>query len=196
MLATQNRGKAEEMKRILADTGAEILMLKDFPDIHLPPEKGATFKNQALRKARYVALRTGIAALADDSGLEVDALGLAPGVFSARYAGDHASDKQNIDKLLSELKNVPQGRRQARFRCFVSFVETGKGEVTFEGTLSGEITLEPQGFYGFGYDPVFFVPSKGKTVGEMSPDEKNAISHRAEALKKLKKWLKYKWGEE
>lgn len=183
------------MKGILSDADAEILTLSDLPEMIMPQEKGMTFKVNALTKARFIALKTHMAALADDSGLEVDALGLRPGIRSSRYAGPVSNDKKNIEKVLEEMKGVPAGRRSARFRCVIAYVEPGGGEVTFEGTLTGEIAEEPKGQNGFGYDPIFIVPGTGKTLAEITSGEKNAISHRAQALKKLKKWFEHKWGE-
>lgn len=189
VLATRNRGKAEEIKHILKGLGVEILTLDEYPSLELPPEAGLTFRDNALGKARFVALKTGLPALADDSGLEVDSISGAPGVFSARYAGTGASDEDNYRKLLGELAGVPEDRRTARFRCVVAFAEPGGGEASFEGSLGGVISTEPKGKNGFGYDPVFYLPEKKKTVAELSPDEKNVISHRAKALEKLKIWL-------
>jgi XTP/dITP diphosphohydrolase len=149
-----------------------------------------------LAKARFVASATGIAALGDDSGLEVEALSGAPGVFSARYAGEGASDEENWKKLLEELKGVEPPLRSARFRCVLALVEpvgparpAGGGEHIFEGTLGGLISTAPKGCGGFGYDPVFFIPRLNRTAAELSPREKNSISHRALALAKLKIWL-------
>lgn len=192
ILATRNRKKIEEISEILKGPDTELLTLDDFPTLELPEEKGMTFKNNALRKARFIALKTNLAALADDSGLEVDILGMRPGVFSARYAGKDATDRDNIAKLLTELKGVPIERRGARFRCVIAYVEPGAGEVVFEGTLRGIIAEKPSGEGGFGYDPVFFLPDKNKTVAELSMEDKNAISHRAEALRKLKNWFEKK----
>ena len=204
VLATSNRGKVREIRGMLMGLGVEVLALDDFKSVELPHETGATFAENALVKARAVAAATGIAALADDSGLEVDCLGGRPGVFSARYAGEGASDRDNYIKLLGELEGVPFEKRSARFRCAVAFVEPGDGgrgaggaggaggrgvEMVFEGSLEGFIATEPRGEGGFGYDPVFFLPERNRTVAELPAEEKNAISHRARALEGLRKWL-------
>lgn len=189
VLATKNRGKVREIKEILMDRAFDILTLEDFPDIVLPPEEGSTFEENALGKALFVASRTGMPALADDSGLEVDHLSGAPGVWSARYAGPGASDRDNFRKLLEELRGVPQEKRTARFVCVVAYAIPGGGEFTFRGTLEGRITEAPAGEHGFGYDPVFFIPQLGRTSAELTPDEKNRLSHRASALSRFKAWM-------
>ncbi|MDO8427013.1 MAG: XTP/dITP diphosphatase [Deltaproteobacteria bacterium] len=190
VIATKNKGKIAEIKSIFNIPSLEFLTLEDFPSIELPPEAGKTFADNALAKARHVALKTGLIALADDSGLEVDALGGRPGVFSARYAGENAADRDNYIKLLSELEGVED--RRARFRCAVALSDPKDGDKTFEGVFEGVISKGPKGVGGFGYDPVFFVPDKNKTVAELTPEEKNSISHRAKALMKLKEWLEKK----
>ena len=189
VLATRNKGKAREIGRILFGSGVEIVSLDEFPGVTLPPETGATMKENALIKARAASIVTGLPALADDSGLEVDFLGGAPGVYSARFAGDGATDEENWRKLLKELEGVPASKRTARFRCVMALVGVDGGERCFEGVFEGVITGEPKGSNGFGYDPVFLIPSKGMTSAELSPDEKNSISHRAKALDALKSYL-------
>lgn len=189
VLATKNRGKAVEIGRILQGTGLEIISLDDFPEVALPPETGATMQENALIKARAAAKATGLPALADDSGLEVDFLGGAPGVYSARYSGEKATDEENYRKLLAELKGVPEEKRTARFRCVIALVGFDEEERLFEGVFEGVITMEPRGENGFGYDPVFLVPGLGRTSAELSPGEKNRISHRAKALAALKIFL-------
>ncbi|MBI5559822.1 MAG: XTP/dITP diphosphatase [Deltaproteobacteria bacterium] len=190
VLATRNRGKIEEIKELLKGCGFEMLTLDDFPGLALPPEDMRDFKGNALKKARSVASKTGIPSLADDSGLCVDALQGGPGVHSARYAGKGATDSDNYEKLLKELKNIPPGQRTARFVCVAALATPGGREKTFDGSLEGVIGNEPRGEYGFGYDPVFIVPGPGKTLAELSPEEKNMVSHRAKALGRLKDWLK------
>ena len=187
ILATRNRYKVKEIEEILAVAGLEILALNAYPSLVLPPETGATFKENAIAKARFVASATGMAALADDSGLEVDALSGAPGVFSARYAGEGATDEENRGKLLEDMKGVTS--RSARFRCVMALVIPGEAERSFEGTLEGSIAEAPAGLGGFGYDPVFYVTNMKRTVAELAKEEKNAISHRALALAGFKSWL-------
>jgi len=189
ILATTNKGKTAEIRRLLAACGVEIVSLADLPSIEFPEETGRTFLDNAVAKARFVSERFGAPALADDSGLEVDALEGSPGVRSARYAGDGATDEANYTKLLAEMKTVPQGARSARFRCAIALVMPDGAVMTFEGALEGEIAPVPGGTNGFGYDPVFFIPDKGCTAAELSPDEKNAISHRGRALAKLTAWF-------
>lgn len=182
-LATKNRSKAAEIMEILKGVGAEVLTLDDFPQVVMPPERGATFRENAVEKARFVAEATGTLALADDSGLEVEALGGRPGVLSARYAGAGATDEENFTKLLKELEGVPFEKRKARFVCVIAVAGPGVEEAAFEGTLEGYISVEPSGRGGFGYDPVFFIPGEKRTAAELGPGEKNRISHRAMALK-------------
>lgn len=189
VVATRNRGKAKEISAMLEGTGVEAVTLNEYPSLILPPETGRSFRENALIKALFVADATGLPALADDSGLEVESLGGAPGVFSARYAGESASDRENCLKLLSALEGVPAGKRGARFRCAVAFVEPGRGEEVFEGEFEGEIAAGPRGSGGFGYDPVFVVPGRGLTVAELPPGEKDRISHRARALSAFKAFL-------
>ena len=188
LLATKNRGKIKEIIRLLKGQRVEVLTLDDFPGISLPKEDRSTFKGNALKKAR-VAGETGLAAISDDSGLCVDALGGRPGVLSARYAGDNATDEENLAKLLLEMKDVPEGKRTASFVCVIALVLPSGKEKTFEGRLEGVIAAKPKGRGGFGYDPVFFLPGKNKTLAELKPEEKNLLSHRGAALEKLKKDL-------
>ncbi len=189
VIATRNRGKAGEIAALLEGTGAEAVTLNEYPFLVLPPETGRSFRENALIKARFVSEAAGLPALADDSGLEVDALSGAPGIFSARYAGEGATDEENYRKLLSALKGVPEGQRTARFRCAVAFAEPGIGEEVFEGEFEGAIAAEPRGSGGFGYDPVFIVPGTGLTVAELPPGEKDKISHRARALSAFREFL-------
>ena len=189
VLATTNPGKVREIKRLLSDTGIEILTLDDIEPLQMPPEEGATFRENAGAKARFVAARSGLAALADDSGLEVDWLGGAPGVYSARYAGEGATDKENYRKLLGEMEGVEPASRGARFRCAASLALPDGTVGDFDGSFEGVIADGPSGDGGFGYDPVFFIPGEGKTAAELTAEEKNSMSHRAKALEKLKSWL-------
>ncbi|UCD34807.1 MAG: XTP/dITP diphosphatase [Nitrospiraceae bacterium] len=195
VLATKNRKKIEELKKILAlmGTASRIFTLDDFPSFADVVEDGDTFEANAVKKAVRIAGDTGITALADDSGLEVDALGGAPGVYSARYAGEGADDRANLEKLLREMEHVPEGQRGARFVCSIAMA--GGGEVkTFTGFVEGEIGRNPRGENGFGYDPVFYPKGHDRTFAEMSDREKNAISHRAMALRELQKYLLEKRG--
>ncbi len=174
---------------MLEDTDLVIFSLNDFSDYPVIEEDGETFFENALKKAKTIANVVGEIVLADDSGLEVDHLDGKPGVKSSRYSGYNATDNNNITKLLDELRDIPIEKRGASFRCvLVLFTPDGWFE-SFEGSLRGRITEQPAGDCGFGYDPVFFVPEKGMTVAQLPPETKNRISHRAEAAKKLKKWL-------
>lgn len=188
VIATKNRGKARELGEMLKGLEVEVLSLADFPSVALPPEDGDTFTENALIKARAVFEATGLPSLADDSGLVVDALDGRPGIYSARYAGRNATDEDNYRKLLGELEGVPLGKRAARFVCALAYKDKVREEV-FEGELCGRIAARPRGENGFGYDPVFEVERLGRTAAELSPGEKNAISHRAEALRRFKTWL-------
>ncbi len=188
--ATCNPGKLREIRSILAPLGLELLSLDDFPGIPEIVEDGATFRENAVKKATEVARLTGEMAVADDSGLSVDALQGRPGVYSSRYAGEKATDEDRCRKLLAEMAGVPAGSRQARFVCAIAVAEpSGKTEAA-EGECRGEIAFSPRGDQGFGYDPVFFLPEYGKTMAELPPEVKNRISHRAKALEKLKEILK------
>lgn len=182
VIATKNRGKAREIAAILKGFSVDIVTLEEYPSIVMPPETGETFTENALAKARAVASATGLPALADDSGLEVYALNGRPGVRSARYAGERATDRENYELLLKEMKGVPSGKRGARFWCALAYVEPGNEEAVFEGSFEGIISEGPRGTGGFGYDPVFIVPDRGVTVAELAPGEKDRISHRAKAL--------------
>ena len=185
VLATRNPGKIDELRRILEPAGLEILGLEAFPDMTEVEETGATFQENALGKARVVAEATNLPALADDSGLVVDALAGAPGVRSARYAGEPRSDARNNEKLLAALAGVPEERRTAAFRCVAAAaLPDGRG-VWEEGSWAGRIALAPRGSRGFGYDPLFVDPDTGLTAAELPPDEKNARSHRGKAFRKL-----------
>lgn len=190
VLATTNKKKVEEIKKIFGvmDTAPGIYTLNDFPAIEDVEEDGTTFAENALKKARHVHAATRMTAIADDSGLEVDALEGAPGVFSARYAGEGASDEENSAKLLEELKDVPDEKRSARFVCCIALVSSGE-EKTFMGYIRGTIGRELKGDNGFGYDPLFYPEGSDRTFAEMSDTEKNAISHRAMALRELRKYL-------
>jgi len=195
-LATKNEGKIKEMKALLQDLDIELLTPEaagSFPEVI---EDGRTFLENALKKAQNLSEATGGETLADDSGLEVDALGGKPGIFSSRYSGPGSTDETNIRKLLEDLMGMPDERRSARFRCVVVLYRPGGDHEVFEGTLEGRITTEPAGWNGFGYDPVFFVPEFNMTVAQMSSEMKNRISHRGQALRLLKKSLQMKESRE
>ncbi|MCL5040809.1 MAG: XTP/dITP diphosphatase [Firmicutes bacterium] len=190
VLATRNEGKVQELKSLLADLPVALKSLKEFPDIPTLAEPGPTFAENALAKARTVAGLTGLPTLADDSGLEVDALGGQPGVYSARYAGEGASDAANNQKLLAALAGVPAGKRTARFRSAVVLTLPDGREFLFTGVCQGEVGFSPRGEDGFGYDPLFRVAGLDRTMAELSLEEKNSISHRALALTKMKEALR------
>lgn len=185
--ATKNKSKFKEIKKILSDLPVNLLSLND-GDWKIPEiiEDGANFKENAVKKACIVAGITGKIVLADDSGLEVDALGGQPGVISARYSGENATDRENNLKLLNEMKNIETERRAAQFRCVVALAKNDKEVETAEGTCQGVIGFKEKGSNGFGYDPLFIFPDYNKTFAELSADVKNKISHRARALEKVK----------
>ena len=186
VVATRNRGKLREIVPLLGGLDLDLVAVDALaPDAELR-EDGDTFEANALAKARQACAATGLPALADDSGLEVDALGGAPGVYSARYAGPGADDARNNAKLLAALRDVPAGRRGARFRCVAAFVDPARGlELVRDGACAGEILTAPRGTDGFGYDPLFLVPAIGRTMAELPLDEKNRLSHRAAAFRAL-----------
>ncbi|NLO97255.1 MAG: XTP/dITP diphosphatase [Peptococcaceae bacterium] len=205
LLATRNKGKVDELAELIAKSGLttggytsvaggqangpkagfSILSLNDFPDLPEIEESGLTFAENALHKARVAFGHTKIMTLADDSGLEVDALNGAPGVYSARYAGEPKDDERNIQKLLADLQGVPEEARTARFRCSLAVIIPDGREYLLEGVVEGRILQEKKGKGGFGYDPVFYLPELGKTMAELEMEEKNTISHRAQAFRQL-----------
>ena len=188
VLATHNHDKEIELQHSLRGLGVEICSLSEYPDIGEIEETGATLLENSLLKAHMVHGRTGLPAIADDTGLEVDALDGAPGVYSARFAGVDATYEDNVNKLLSAMEDVPDDMRSARFRTVLSFVDEIQ-ELWTEGSIEGRITEDSRGNMGFGYDPVFYVPRLEKTFAELSIAEKNKISHRGLALQKLRKIL-------
>jgi XTP/dITP diphosphohydrolase len=182
VIASANRKKAAEIAGILRGFEVRLRTLDEFPDLKPVVENAPTFEGNAVKKALAAARATGLPALADDSGLEVEALGGAPGVFSARYAGEGADDEANNARLLGALREVPADRRGARFRCVIA-VALPDGEVrTAEGSCEGLILEAPRGEGGFGYDPLFFHPPLGLTFAELDPSEKRRVSHRGKAL--------------
>ena len=186
VVATRNKGKLRELVPLLARLELELCTIDEVaPDAELR-EDGVTFVENALAKARQAARATGLPAIADDSGLEVDALDGAPGVYSARYAGPGADDDKNNTKLLEALRGVPPALRTARFRCAAVFVDPARAlELVREGACEGEVLEAPRGDDGFGYDPLFFVPTVGRTMAELPLEEKNRLSHRAAAFRAL-----------
>ena len=190
VLATRNRHKGEELAALLGGLGITIRTLDEFPDAPEVVEDGDTCEANAIKKARTIAEFTGLPAVADDTGLEVDALGGRPGIYAARYAGEDATYEDNCRKLLQELTGVPRERRTARFLT-VAAIALPSGEIrVVQGMLEGKIADEASGTLGFGYDPLFLIPELGKTLAELSADQKNAISHRAKAFTQAKDLLR------
>ncbi len=201
VIATRNRAKSSEIRALLRDFPVEIKDVSDFGPLPEPVEDGRTFDENAYKKALFTAKVLGLPALADDSGLEVEALGGEPGIHSARYAGDKATDAENIRKLLEAMEGVTN--RKARFVCVLSLAVPTGPALTYEAACEGEITTEPRGTQGFGYDPVFLYPPAGKTFAEMEPEEKAAVSHRGRALREFREefdkvlvWLRRRLAEE
>jgi XTP/dITP diphosphohydrolase len=191
LVATRNEGKVREFAEMLAEFDLELRRLSEFPDVPDVEENGATFRENAALKARAYSRQTGLWTLADDSGLEVDALGGAPGVFSARYAGDRASDAQRNRRLLAELEKVGGRDRRARFVCVIALASpTGDEMNFFTGLCEGTIMDEPRGTGGFGYDPLFVPEGYAQTFGELPAEIKNHISHRARALREATAFLR------
>lgn len=191
VFASRNRKKAVEIQRILAGHPVTVLSLADFPDCPDVEEDRDTFDGNAIKKAEAVAAFTGRMAFADDSGLEVAALNGAPGVFSARYAGEGATDILNVEKLLSEMAEIPDSQREARFVCCIALAIPGEEVHTFWGFAEGSIGREPRGAAGFGYDPVFYPAGHDRTFAEMSASEKDALSHRKKALDKFAEFMRF-----
>jgi len=191
VVATKNFGKVKELRTLLADLPLQLRSLNEFPNIFEAKETGASFAENAVIKARAYALQTKLWSLADDSGLEVAALGGAPGVFSARYAGENATDEEKITKLLYELNETQDWKRLARFVCVMA-ISDEKGEMKFltEGVCEGKIALSPSGTNGFGYDPIFIPDDFEQTFGELSDEIKQKISHRALAAKNIIAFLR------
>lgn len=185
IIATKNKGKAKDFEALFGPHGYEVLTLHDVADDMDVEETGSTFEENALIKATALSERLQTMVIADDSGLEIDALDGRPGIYSARYAGEEKSDEANIDKVLEELTDVEDSERTARFVCAIALVTPNKEPLTVRGTCEGVIAKERKGTNGFGYDPIFYVPSEAKMMAELSSDEKGAISHRGNALKKL-----------
>jgi XTP/dITP diphosphohydrolase len=189
IVATRNRDKCNELQALLQDLGVRLRTIGDFPGAPDVVEDGTTCEANAIKKAQSAAQFTGLPAIADDTGLEVAALSGRPGIYAARYAGESATYEDNWRKLLHELNGIPSARRQARFVTAAAIAyPDGRVQVAL-GTLDGVITEHPRGTAGFGYDPVFLVPEKGKTLAEMTAEEKNQVSHRARAFQRAKELL-------
>ncbi|MCK4404103.1 MAG: XTP/dITP diphosphatase [candidate division Zixibacteria bacterium] len=189
VLATNNKHKIREIKNILADLSVEILTLEDFTGFPKVEETGKTFEENAIIKAKAISRFTRLPSLADDSGLEVDALDGAPGILSSRFAGEHCSFEDNNRKLLHLMEDIPWERRGARFICVVALAKDPNHILTVKGEVKGFITLEERGENGFGYDPIFYLPHLNKTFAQLSLEEKNRISHRAQAFVKAKELI-------
>ena len=186
VLASSNPGKVREINELLADLALNVVPQSEY-GVTDAEETGLTFVENAILKARNAALHTGLPAIADDSGIEVDALNGAPGIYSARYAGTGAGDRANLEKLLAELAGVPEEKRTARFQCLMVYLRHAHDPVPLicQGTWEGRILLAPRGDNGFGYDPVFYVPTHDCSSAELPPEIKNTLSHRGQALRNL-----------
>lgn len=195
VLATGNKGKVKELARMLSGLGIEVLPQSEFA-VSEVAETGSTFVENAIIKARHAAKQTDLPAIADDSGLAVDALGGAPGVYSARYSGEQATDQSNIIKLLDAMADVPKDKRQAKFLCVLVFMRHADDPtpIICQGEWAGEITSEQHGENGFGYDPVFWVEEQNCSSAQLLPEQKNELSHRGKALKQLLAQLHNKMG--
>ena len=186
VLASNNPGKVREFNALLADHHISVVPQSEY-GVPEADETGLSFVENAILKARHAALLTGLPAIADDSGIEVDALNGAPGIYSARYAGHGAGDRANLEKLLADLDDIPEQQRSARFQCLMVYMRHANDPTPLicQGTWEGRILDAPRGSEGFGYDPVFFVPTHGCSSAELPPEVKNALSHRGQALRKL-----------
>jgi len=189
IVATRNKGKVREIRDALRGLNLRIRALSDFPDVPEVEEDGKRFTENALKKARFYSKVLGKLTIADDSGLEVDSLKGLPGVYSARYAGERASTQENNRKLLREIQGVPISKRGARFKCIIAMRSPEGREAIAEGSCKGRIGFKEKGRKGFGYDPLFILPKYGKTMAELTLEEKNRISHRGKALRKIRRIL-------
>jgi len=190
MIATRNKGKIREIREALNGLDLRIYALSDFPNVPNIEEDGKNFTENALKKARFYSKYFEMMTIADDSGLEVDSLKGLPGIYSARYAGEGASSQANNQKLLSALEGVPVSKRGAKFKCLLAMVSPDGKEAIAEGSCNGSIGFREKGKRGFGYDPLFILPKYGKTMAQLSLEEKNKISHRGKALRKIRKLMK------
>jgi XTP/dITP diphosphohydrolase len=192
VFASGNEGKVKEIKEMLEGMGIELVSLKDYDGVPEIVEDGKSFLENALKKAKIISAFTGETVLADDSGLQVDVLGGEPGIYSARYAGQKATDDDNINLLLAKLKGVSQEKRTASFRCALVLYKTDGTYDSFESRWNGLIIDDRRGSNGFGYDPVFLDPEMKKTAAELPPEIKNSVSHRGQAFARLKRKLEEK----
>ena len=188
IIATHNNDKEKELKSVLDDFPVEVMSLDQFPEIGEIEETGSTLYENAKLKAVTVNKITNMPCLGDDTGLEVDVLNGAPGVYSSRYAGENVSYENNVTKLLRELRSTPSDKRTARFRTIIFYTD-GDRELYTQGEIQGVITENPRGTNGFGYDPVFYIPEVKKTMAELTSAEKNKLSHRGQAMRKFRKLL-------
>ena len=187
IVATRNGGKVREIREALKGLGLRIHSLSDFPNVPEIEEDGKSFAENALKKARFYSKHFGKLVLADDSGLQVDGLNGLPGIYSARYAKEGATSQENNQKLLREMQGLPVSKRRARFKCIIAVVSHDGREAVAEGSCTGRIGFKEKGKKGFGYDPLFLLPKCGKTMAELSLKEKNAVSHRGKALRKIRR---------
>ena len=185
LIATGNPHKTESIKRLLGGLAIDLVDLNQLPPLEEPEEDGSTFLENALIKSRYYSKATGLIALADDSGLEVDAMDKAPGIYSSRFAGAHTTHEEKMAKILEHLQDLPAPQRTARFRCVAAATFPDGYECYAEGSMEGLIANSPAGLGGFGYDPIVFLPQLNKTVAQLTDDEKDSLSHRGEAFKLL-----------
>ena len=190
IVATRNKGKVREIREALKGLGLRIYSLSDFRDVPEVEEDGKSFTENALKKARFYSKVFGKLTMADDSGLEVDGLKGMPGIYSARYSGEGASSQKNNEKLLQEMEGISLSKRGARFKCIIAMVSPEGREAMAEGACKGRIGFREKGKKGFGYDPLFILPKYGKTMAELSLEEKNKMSHRGKALRKIRKIIK------
>ncbi|MBV2119989.1 MAG: RdgB/HAM1 family non-canonical purine NTP pyrophosphatase [Candidatus Thiodiazotropha sp. (ex Ctena orbiculata)] len=186
VLASNNAGKVREINQLLASEQITVVPQKDF-NIPDAIEDGLSFVENAIKKARHASSLSGLPAIADDSGIEVDALNGAPGIYSARFAGPGASDEENLQKLLSRMEEIPEAKRTARFQCLMVYMRHSEDPtpIICQGSWEGRILFEPQGENGFGYDPIFYVPTHDCSSAQLAPETKNSLSHRGQALKAL-----------
>jgi XTP/dITP diphosphohydrolase len=191
VLASNNAGKVREINQLLAEERIRVIPQGEL-QVPEAEETGLSFVENAILKARNAAQHSGLAAIADDSGIEVDALRGAPGIYSARYAGQGASDRENLERLLADLANVPEAERTARFQCLMVYMRhaTDPTPLICQGTWEGRVLFAPRGENGFGYDPVFFVPTHDRSAAELDSETKNSLSHRGQALTKLVRYLR------